>query len=85
MCFCLPHPRARTRSFFFFFFFHAAPFPETRCDGLYVLLRGPEMTPEESGPSSSSPLSSMVGGTRADLSQVAGRGGCSWGRGLSFL
>lgn len=81
-----PAPQGKdTVLFFFFFFFHAAPFPETRCDGLYVLLRGPEMTPEESGPSSSSPLSSMVGGTRADLSQVAGRGGCSWGRGLSFL
>lgn len=79
-----PAPQGKD-TVFFFFFFHAAPFPETRCDGLYVLLRGPEMTPEESGPSSSSPLSSMVGGTRADLSQVAGRGGCSWGRGLSFL
>lgn len=80
MCFCLLHPRAKTRSFFF----HAAPFPETRCDGRYVLLRGPELTLGESGPSSFSQLSRMVGGTRADLSQVPGRGGCLWGRGLSF-
>lgn len=65
-------------------FFHAAPFPETRCDGRYVLLRGPELTLKKSGSSSFSPLSPMVGGTRADLSQVPGLRGCLWGRGLSF-
>lgn len=36
-------------------FCHAAPFPETRCDGRLMLLGGPELTLEGPGPSSSSP------------------------------
>lgn len=34
---------------------YSALFPETRCGGRLMLLRGPELTLEEPGPSSSSP------------------------------
>lgn len=83
MRFHLPHPRARTQSFP-----HPTPLaaasPESRCDGLYAFLCGPELILEGPGPSSSPLLPPMGDGARADLSPVPGRPGSSCSRGLSF-
>lgn len=66
MCFLPPVPQDKDTVLFFY----AAPFSETRCDGRYVFLGGPQLTLEGPGPSSSSPLSPNGGGNRADLSSV---------------